>query len=78
MGVVIGTELVVLAARMAKPSQPQQPGVSEVRATPPEKQSKHPIPQGSQHSDCGRIRHFRGCDPVGIVHRVGKFRGCRA
>ena len=63
---------------MAKPSQPQQPGVSEARATPAEKQSIPPIPQGSEHSDCGRVRLpvvFRSCDPVGIVHRVGNTGG---
>ena len=34
---------------MAKPSQPPQPGVKRVTRDTPGKESRNPIPEGSQH-----------------------------
>ena len=58
---------------MAKPSQPQQPVVSEVRATPPEKLAniRSRRDRSTLTADAYGSWAFRGCDPVGIVHRVG-------
>ena len=54
---------------MAKPSQPQQPGVSAQRATPPEFPTRWTILTGSQPRKAkGRRTHLQSecCEPCGI------------
>ena len=70
----MGSRASVLSGpRTAKPSQPLQPGLARHERHP--RKSKGSVRSRRDRSTADEYAFFRGCDPVGIVSRVGNSGG---